>query len=342
MMNHWHEDGLNADRVGQLRASILEDGRVLVFLGAGLSFGAARLSGRAQFDNEFWGSDPGGPGYRQPKRPYPNQDLGPPFPPNPPYQEVALDDDGMPLPSWPWLISRMRAELKHYCHVDEQASLSRFFRDEGPLDCAQLFRATVGEGNYRKFLQEQFDVSANELVRVTASHKALVDLQLPLVFTTNYDELIEAAYAEAGIALRVSSDEEEFNGHLAQRSSRHLVKLHGTINRPDTIVLTRNDYAGARSTRREMLANLRHQLANSPFLFVGFSLSDPNFNLLHDDIRASLGMNAPLSFTVQGQRDPVKERYLVSLGVNTVWLDGWNDLPDFLRRINPNQDSSSL
>ncbi len=84
-----------------------------------------------------------------------------------------------------------------------------------------------------------------------------------------------------------------------------------------------------------MLARLRHELVNSSFLFVGFSLSDPNFNLLHDDIRESLGMLAPVSYTVQGWHDSVKERYLTSLDVNTIWLDGWNDLPGFLRRINP-------
>jgi hypothetical protein len=86
-----------------------------------------------------------------------------------------------------------------------------------------------------------------------------------------------------------------------------------------------------------MLLHLRHELANGSFLFVGFSLSDPNFNLLHDDIRESLGMNAPVSYTVQGLHDPMKERYLTSLGVNTVWLDGWNHLPSFLRQINPRE-----
>lgn len=33
----------------------------------------------------------------------------------------------------------------------------------------------------------------------------------------------------------------------------------------------------------------------------------------------------------------MKRRYLESLGVNTVWLEDWNYLPDFLRRINPQE-----
>lgn len=337
-MTHWYEDALNASHVDRLRTNLLDSGRVLVFLGAGLSFGSARQTGRARFDNEHWGADPGGPGFRKGRRPYDDPygpEWGPLFPPFPPFPEIALDDDGLPLPSWPWLVSRMRRELAQRCDEDEQESLSRFFRDEGPLDCAQLFRQTVGEANYREFLQAQFDARRHEFVKPTPSHEALVALGLPLIFTTNYDELIEDAHVEAGVAVRVSADEAEFKAHVTQRPDHHLVKLHGSIARPDTIVLTRDDYSRARMARREMLAHLRHELVNGSFLFVGFSLSDPNFNLLHDDIRESLGMLAPVSYTVQGWHDPVKERYLTSLDVNTIWLDGWNDLPGFLRRINP-------
>jgi len=50
-------------------------------------------------------------------------------------------------------------------------------------------------------------------------------------------------------------------------------------------------------------------------------------------------MNVPASYAVQGRRNPVKERYLRSLDVNTIWLDGWNEIPDFLTRINPLVDA---
>ena len=82
--------------------------------------------------------------------------------------------------------------------TEEHTSLRSFFIEEGPLDCAQLFRQTVGEANYREFLLSQFDAARQPFIRATPSHAALVRLNMPLLFTTNYDELIEAAYAEAG------------------------------------------------------------------------------------------------------------------------------------------------
>lgn len=313
-MTVWHENAANAALLHRLRGVISAKGRLLVFLGAGLSFGAARLQSRARFDYDRY--DPWWP-----------HDF--------PHGDITPEDDGLPLPSWPWLVNRMWREMSSQLPTDEQRSLRRFFVEEGPLDCAQLFRQTVGEANYREFLLAQFDASRQPFIRATPSHTALINLNLPLLFTTNYDELIEAAYLEAGQQLRVSTSDQQFKARRAEGPAPHLVKLHGSIDQPDTIVLTRSDYARARLDRKEMLGFLRAEMSDTAFLFVGFSLSDPNFNLLHDDIRLVYGMNTPASYTVQGRRDSVKDRYLRSLDVNTIWLDSWNDLPDFLMKIDP-------
>lgn len=291
-------------------------GRLLVFLGAGLSYGAARLNGRADFD------------YHKYDRWWPHD-----FP----FDPLVAGDDDLPLPSWPQLVNRMCREITMR-HPEEREALRAFFIEEGSLDCAQLFRQTVGDANYTEFLREQFDSSRHEFIAPTPSHEALVQLDLPLLFTTNYDELIEQAYLAAGLPLRVTVSEPEFRARRAERPTRHLVKLHGSIDRPETIVLTRSDYAAARAERQEMLSFLRSEMTEATFLFVGFSLSDPNFNMLHDDIRLTYGINTPPSYTVQARRNTVKERYLLSLGVNTIWLDSWNNLPEFLGAVDVASD----
>ena len=312
-MADWHEDVGNRDLLSRLRQVIDGQGRLLVFLGAGLSFGAARQSSRARFDYERYD-------WRWPEE-FPFSPIG--------------DDDGLPLPSWPMLVRRMCRETVARSNSTEYEALRRFFIEEGPLDCAQLFRQTVGEANYREFLMAQFDIGRHPFVQVTPSHAALCRLDLPLLFTTNYDELIEAAYQQAGHLLRVSITENQFRARRAERPARHMVKLHGSIDQPDSIVLTRSDYARSRVERQEMFSFLRGEMSEAAFLFVGFSLSDPNFGLLHDDIRTVYGMNLPASYTVQGRRDPVKQRYLLSMDINTIWLESWNQLPDFLTRIDP-------
>lgn len=312
----WHEDALNAELLERMQRALHEDRHLFLFLGAGLSFGAARIRGRATFDNERWGPS---------KKDRDNH--------GPSGHDIAYDDDGLPLPSWPWLVSRMMQRLVARFPESEYESLCKFFRDEGPLDSAELFRRAVGDQNYREFLQEQFDVRRHPFIKPTPSHEALIALDPPLIFTTNYDELIEDAYLQAGMRLDVSAEEAQFIANRSMKPERHLIKLHGTIGMVASVVLTRTDYAASRRSRREMFSALRNELAQASFLFIGFSLSDPNFNILLDDVRDALGVDAPVSYCVQGRKDSVKERYLEALGVNTVWLDGWNSLPDLLRRL---------
>jgi hypothetical protein len=182
-MTAWHDDPLNARLIVQRRAALDDRGRLLVFLGSGPSFGAARVGGRTRFDYEKYDR----------WRPFD-------FPP----VDHWPDDDGLPMPSWPMLVGRMCREVALHTSPDEHQSLRKFFIEQGPLDCVQLFRQTVGEANYREFLHAQFDGGRHPFVSTTPSQAALVALELPLAFTTNYDELIEASYLEAGVDLRVS------------------------------------------------------------------------------------------------------------------------------------------
>lgn len=252
----------------------------------------------------------------------------------PPRMRVVDYDDGQPMPSWKLLISRMRRELAHVRAPHEQDELDQFFEDQDYLDCAELFRTLVGEPVYFDFLRRQYGDETR--ARPTPTHDALVALGLPVVFTTNYDTLIERAHVEAAVPLLTSADEKEFREHLATRPSRSLVKLHGTIQRQHTVVLTRSDYARSRVDRREMFASLRGDLMKTSFLFLGFSLTDPNVNIILDDVRVVLDGAVPISYSVQAGRNWVKEQYLGSLGIRTVWLDSWNDMPAVLYRINPN------
>jgi hypothetical protein len=119
------------------------------------------------------------------------------------------------------------------------------------------------------------------------------------------------------------------------RPEHHLIKLHGTWETPESIVLTRDDYARSRTQRAEMFRHLAQSARFSTFLFIGFSLSDPNFNLIRDEARAVMGDAMPTSYLVQQHVDPVTRSYLSSLDVETIELFSWNRLPALLQQLQP-------
>lgn len=295
----WLSQPSNRLHVEDLRAKIGGDtAGVIVFLGAGLSFGAARTRGRFDFEGDGF-------------------------------------DDGGPFPSWDGLIARMLQHLRGLPDLgDRSEELSGFFESQNALDCAQLFKQLVGEANFTGFLRRQF---TSPYAATTPSHRALVKLPITELFTTNYDTLIEHAFFEAATQLTVSARPEQFIARLSAQPSRHLVKLHGTVDEPATIVLTRAQYAASRRERIEMFDYLKQHLRQHSFLFVGYSLSDPNFTQLHDDARLAMGASMPASYLVQGPVNRVREAYLRSLDVNVVSLGSWNLLPTFLTALDPTE-----
>lgn len=128
----------------------------------------------------------------------------------------------------------------------------------------------------------------------TEAHHLIFDLKPPLILTTNYDTLLEDAYARyfaktatvytyrhAALIQRIL--------HSARFMDRPIIfKIHGDINEPSEIILTERDY-------RNLLYNHPgyKQIISAIFLshfvlMVGFSASDREIMLLLESIRHAL------------------------------------------------------
>ena len=124
---------------------------------------------------------------------------------------------------------------------------------------------------------------ASEIGRVVPepqeNHRLLARLRIPVMWTTNYDPLIETE--DSGLEV-IAIDEK-----LAERSAgtRRLIKMHGSIsagaNEPgdghDQLVLSRDDYDSYEKSHPRMWRLLQAQFLTSSFCFLGFSMTDPNF-----------------------------------------------------------------
>jgi hypothetical protein len=70
--------------------------------------------------------------------------------------------------------------------------------------------------------------------------------------------------------------------------SRWLLKLHGSVSQPGSIVLTREDYLGYNSNREALSALVKAHLMTHHLLFVGFGLKDDHFHEIVHDVRRAL------------------------------------------------------
>ncbi len=116
----------------------------------------------------------------------------------------------------------------------------------------------------------------------TRAHLAAVRI-FDRIVTTNYDSLFEMAAASEGTGHVAVS--EEIHEPLARRT---IVKLHGSLDRPGSLVLSERDLATLGARRPALYESLLAILRESIVVFVGTSLRDPSVLRLLADVGPEL------------------------------------------------------
>lgn len=119
--------------------------------------------------------------------------------------------------------------------------------------------------------------------RFSLLHGLLASLPSSEAVTTNYDKLFEAAYKTRGRDVAVLPENpRNTKGHW-------LLKLHGSVDRPENIILTRSDYLSMPRQYGALMGLVQGLLLMRRMVFVGYSLSDEDFHELIDEVRAARG-----------------------------------------------------
>jgi len=199
-----------------------------------------------------------------------------------------------------------RPEREGYVHGDDLLRVAQYVavdRGPGPLyaELREVFHADYPPTAVHRFL-----ASLPGKLR----SKGYGDGASQVVVTTNYDDALERAFAEAGepydLVTYVAYGEDrgrfwhtpsqdrprlvdrpnEYRG-LRVRERSVIVKIHGTVSREDqerdSYVITEDDYIdySSRADIAKLLpVELVARLKNSHFLFLGYSLRDWNLRII--------------------------------------------------------------
>ena len=157
---------------------------------------------------------------------------------------------------------RQRAEFKWMNPMDKarlvQQRLAQHGRSLGELVCSRL--------------QLQFHA---------LSHAHLAAMPVKEVVTTNYDTGYEQACQAVGKKVDVLPHSPGKRGS----NGRWILKMHGCVTQPDSIVLTRQDYVRYNERFAALGGILMSALLTRHIVFLGFSLSDDNFARLFDAVQ---------------------------------------------------------
>ncbi|MGG3885940.1 SIR2 family protein [Brevibacillus panacihumi] len=105
------------------------------------------------------------------------------------------------------------------------------------------------------------------------------------IITTNWDTLLEQLFDEAGFQKYVGQNELLFSD---PKEIAEIYKIHGCCTKPNSLVLTEEDYKHFNDRNPYLAAKLLTIFIEHPVLFIGYSISDENVQSILGSITACL------------------------------------------------------
>lgn len=227
------------------------------------------------------------------------------------------------LPSWSSLLDIIADQLDYDPAV--------FKLSGNNLQLAEFYVANKGSiGPLRSEMDRLFNPT-DEAIKSSRSHSALVDMNLPLIYTTNYDRIIERAFELKRIPCHTISNIDDIS--VAPPNATQVVKFHGTFSDDASLVLTESSYFDRLEFESAIDIKLRADILGKILLFVGYSLSDIN-------IRYMLYKLHKLRQRVRRDTNRLPSAYLITFGAGEVQrtlLAQWDVLVVDLDPINKSE-----
>lgn len=188
-----------------------------------------------------------------------------------------------------------------------------------------LMAAGIGVSNLSK---QQFKTFIRNTCRVGVSepheiHKKIVELGPRSFITTNYDKLLEEALRlykkDRSFQVVTNRQPIECASIVQIRERDYVFKPHGDIDDTESIILTHEQYRHLYNERNHTLKAFETILLTRPVIFLGYSLNDPDFLFIKDNIENTFKKGGPHHFAIMPDVDVEKKRYyLENLGIRII------------------------
>lgn len=209
---------------------------------------------------------------------------------------------GAGLPDWAQLMSRFARDLG--------------FKTEGysALDVAQFYRDLFGAGKLAEVL---FTELRKPNVHHTPAHEILVGrLRLNKIYTTNFDALLESACAACGREPQTVFDAATLN--VDPRNAFRVIKLHGDLQVPQSIVLGAVEFEGYLQTHAALVTALAHAFQSETVLFLGYGFGDADVRGILQRARRDAGAFGRRHYIVLYDPAPAVCKMLDNRGLDVI------------------------
>ncbi|MBC2717226.1 MAG: hypothetical protein HF978_18120 [Desulfobacteraceae bacterium] len=193
------------------------------------------------------------------------------------------------LPSWNGLIKDLLDKYQIKTNITDSIKLATILEQE------------IGKQKLCEAITEKLRLGP---ATGTALHEEIISLGSNLIVTTNYDHLIEDNFRKHDIPPVVITRDEDIPSIDPTKTT--IVKLHGDLDSPSSIVITSADYSRYKTKHKGFVDWLNLQSAINTVLFIGTSFDDPRLIEADDHIINIFGefRQSPLIFLKKPEKEP--------------------------------------
>jgi SIR2-like domain len=237
------------------------------------------------------------------------------------------------LPSFSQLIDKIAEELGYDPAV--------FKLNGNNLQLAEYYVAVKGAiGPLRSILDRSFDPT-DEQIKNSKSHTRLAQMNLPVLYTTNYDNIIEKSFELLNKPVCTIANIDDISS--APDNATQIVKFHGTFSDDESLVLTESSYFERLSFESAIDIKLRADMLGKCLLFIGYSLDDVNVRYmlyklfkLRQQVKNSRTRNLPSAYLTTFGSGEIQKTLLAQWNVTIIELDPLNkqeSIENFLKEF---------
>lgn len=198
------------------------------------------------------------------------------------FSKNAVLPDGLSMPDW--------LEMTALLSQDAETPA-----DAAPPKVAERYEEKFGRVQMIETIRDSLHPDKAKPGR---AHRAFVQLPFDTIYTTNFDLLLEDAYAEEGRPSRSLVGELQLPFHAGQTASS-IIKMHGDLRHEEHITVTQRDYDTFLEKYPVIATHLSAMLITRTPLFIGYSLTDPDFQSIREVVRSRLGRFERMAYVVQ-------------------------------------------
>ena len=193
---------------------------------------------------------------------------------------------------------------------------------ENPIEIFSLFEEKFGREKLIKLISE----AVPDNISPGRVHNIFIDIFSKIIYTTNYDRLIEKTFENKGIEYCAILTQDDFY----KRSLNHpeIYKIHGDFSNYNEMVVTKNDYSLIKRNKKWMFNKATIDFASFPILFIGYSLNDKDIKSTLELVKRTWTNSSVKMYIIQFNANNNEIEHMTKRGLRVInIIDNKNDYP---------------